>query len=403
MSDQVQNNVNGSNPLSESYRLKYVEEENRALRDELATMKQLFQQVSMQSGAPPTSTKSSPAPASPAPRKSLTSKQLADLKRANAGHDLDKVDLDGVGNKLLTSCYNLACCLMNSALATSLVPSSPSITERQKIEGFFDVSPMPPSDSAGHQIQLQDVRQIQANSKIDNDYVQYIHATMKRWGISRFTMDWDKHWDNCFNQIMSSLQELASVLQAWKKGRRSIESGSGSKYQAAKLTLLARQLYLQQQGVHLRFIDPFNDKDMNSEDELSEENGTPVAIPKTPMWRSQKATEFIDWIKHHRRTRKVFINPIHKKQSRFTAGATARMRKRPLEPIYNEDRLIPVGLPEDCYSADFDDENFHIHATRARIELVNESSKDGDSEEEEDKGEFEESFIVKMVEDEEEL
>ncbi|POW10874.1 hypothetical protein PSHT_08558 [Puccinia striiformis] len=100
------------------------------------------------------------------------------------------------------------------------------------------------------------------------------------------------------------------------------------------------------------------------------------------------------------------------------------MRKRPLEPIYNEDGLIPVGLPEDCYSADFkrlemappifemiddfnyilpqDDENFHIHATRARIELVNESSKT-DSEEEEDKGEFEESFIVKMVEDEEEL
>ncbi|POW10877.1 hypothetical protein PSHT_08557 [Puccinia striiformis] len=141
MSDQVQNNVNGSNPLSESYRLKYVEEENRALRDELATMKQLFQQVSMQSGAPPTSTKSSPAPASPAPRKSLTSKQLADLKRANAGHDLDKVDLDGVGNKLLTSCYNLACCLMNSALATSLVPSSPSITERQKIEGFLMYHP----------------------------------------------------------------------------------------------------------------------------------------------------------------------------------------------------------------------------------------------------------------------
>ncbi|KAH9451609.1 hypothetical protein Pst134EA_025557 [Puccinia striiformis f. sp. tritici] len=50
-----------------------------------------------------------------------------------------------------------------------------------------------------------------------------------------------------------------------------------------------------------------------------------------------------------------------------------------------------------------DDENFHIHATRARIELVNESSKGGNSEEEEDKGEFEESFIVKMVEDEEEL
>ncbi|POW09257.1 hypothetical protein PSTT_06938 [Puccinia striiformis] len=370
MSDQVQNNVNGSNPLSESYRLKYVEEENRALRDELAAMKQLFQQVSMQSGAPPTSTKSSPAPASPAPRKSLTSKQLADLKRANAGHDLDKVDLDGVGNKLLTSCYNLACCLMNSALATSLVPSSPSITERQKIEGFFDVSPMPPSDSAGHQIQLQDVRQIQANSKIDNDYVQYIHATMKRWGISRFTMDWDKHWDNCFNQIMSSLQELASVLQAWKKGRRSIELGSGSKYQAAKLTLLARQLYLQQQGVHLRFINPFNDKDMNSEDELSEENEGLERYSSIPYTKNNPASLLVQ------------------------QQECKRLEMAP--PIFEMIDDFNYILPQD-------DENFHIHATRARIELVNESSKDGDSEEEEDKGEFEESFIVKMVEDEEEL
>ncbi|MBW0565653.1 hypothetical protein O181_105368 [Austropuccinia psidii MF-1] len=36
---------------------------------------------------------------------------------------------------------------------------------------------------------------------------------MHQWGIPRFTMDWDSHWDNRFNQIMTQF-----FFRVWKWG-----------------------------------------------------------------------------------------------------------------------------------------------------------------------------------------
>ncbi|PLW57472.1 hypothetical protein PCANC_02616 [Puccinia coronata f. sp. avenae] len=191
----------------------------------------------------------------------------------------------------------------------------------------------------------------------------------------------------------------------------------------------ARQLYLQKQGIHSRFIDPFNDKFVNSEDELSEENGQPLALPKTPTWRSEKETAYIDWIKWRRRSQKVFVNPKQKKQSRFSAGATARMRRRPSPQIPDNNARIPVGLPEDFYSIQFlnglsfsekkalemttpvfdmiedfdsilpqDEASFHIHSGRPQIEVVNERSRVSPGEDSDDEGKLD-PRIVKMEED----
>ncbi|MBW0473936.1 hypothetical protein O181_013651 [Austropuccinia psidii MF-1] len=93
---------------------------------------------------------------------------------------------------------------MNCRNAKSLVPNHPPTeAERQVVEGFFNISPEPPSDAASHQLQLKQITPIQHNSKIDTDYVVFIYPTMRRWGIPRSTMDWDSHWDNFFNQLMT--------------------------------------------------------------------------------------------------------------------------------------------------------------------------------------------------------
>ncbi|WAQ91665.1 hypothetical protein PtA15_15A55 [Puccinia triticina] len=433
--------TNGANGPPDSDRLNVVEEENKHLRNEIATLKQLFQNIAVQS------TPSNSPNSSPSARKSLTAKQLKDAKKANADHDLE-----GVGSKLLTSCYDLSRCLMKRSSATAPVPSPPSTTEREKIKGFFDLSSQPPSDSAGHRIQLKELNQIQGNAKIDNDYVQYIHATMKRWGIPRFTMDWAKHWDDRFNQIMfaqTKAQKISmdnhilmaiywrhttSLRQYFKRSQKgddtlSQDQAKNTQQQGLQRKSVARQLYLQKEGVHGRFIEPFDDKFVNLEDELSEENGQPLALPKTPTWRSKKATAFIDWIELRRRSQKVFGKPKQNK-SRFSAGATARMRKRPSPEIPDDNVHIPIGLPEDFYATQFlnglsfaekkalqvttpifdmidqfdtilpqDDVNFHIHSTRARIEVVNKRSRvSPDEDSEEDKGELDPT-IVKMEED----
>jgi hypothetical protein len=102
---------------------------------------------------------------------------------------------------------------MNCENAKDLVPDLPSVLKRRKIEGYFGVSPDIPSDSAGIRIQQRDLVPILSNAKIDQDYINYVHGTMRRWGITRFTMDWDKHYNDQFNQIMCQF-----FIWVWKWG-----------------------------------------------------------------------------------------------------------------------------------------------------------------------------------------
>ncbi|KNE87922.1 hypothetical protein PSTG_18684, partial [Puccinia striiformis f. sp. tritici PST-78] len=113
----------------------------------------------------------------------------------------------------LTSCYDLARCLLKREKGTSPVPPPPSALERRRLEGYFNVSPDAPADSAGIRIQQREVVSISSNSRIDQDYIDYVHGTMRRWGITRFTMAWDDNYDDRYNQIMGQF-----FLRVWKWG-----------------------------------------------------------------------------------------------------------------------------------------------------------------------------------------
>ncbi|KNZ48373.1 hypothetical protein VP01_5710g1 [Puccinia sorghi] len=270
---------------------------------------------------------------------------------------------------LLTSCYTLARCMIKRGMATNPVPDPPSLQERKRIEGYFESCDGPPGDNAGSRIPQRKITAIKGNSKIDTDYVQYIHATMRRWGISRFTMDWDQHWYNQFNQILCHFfirvwkwglayncfgliaqkeaaqinmedhtlmaiywrhaKSLKCYYKRGKKGQQTLaeDQEKNTQLQSLKHKSIGRQLYLQEQGIHPRFIEIFDDKFINSDDEMTYKDNVEIAAPKNPVWCSARATEFIDWIEKKRRNQKE------------EAGGSQDRRKLP-NPSWLTNRLL---------------------------------------------------------------
>ncbi|KAH9444045.1 hypothetical protein KEM48_011159 [Puccinia striiformis f. sp. tritici PST-130] len=456
-------------PNHDQNRLNAIEEENRKLKAELESLKSLFHNVTLNKSDSNNSTNSTP-PSKKSKSKSLTPQSLK-KKTNSSNHDLEAIELDHISRKLLSTCYDLARCLMNRENATALVPDPPSVLKRRKIEGYFGVSPNAPSDSAGIRIQQRDLVAISSTPKIDQDYIDYIHGTMRRWGITRFTMDWNRHYDDRFNQIMCQffirvwkwglafgrfgplvqneaasldMDELILMAIYWrhskslrryyKRGQKGDETlasdqAKNTQRQSLKRKSVLRQLYLQQQGVHISFIEPFDDKDANSDDEITVVNDTPVASPKSPFWRSQRATEFIDWIEAKRRSQRISTTTLNKKMT-YGVKATLRPRHRPNPPIPDPDALIPTGRPEDWYRpeflatltfadrkklevrppifnsiGDFDyilpqtEENFHKYPDVPHIDTINGNSSESDE------CEFEENAnpMIKIEEDEEML
>ncbi|KNZ60796.1 hypothetical protein VP01_149g5, partial [Puccinia sorghi] len=169
------------------HRLNFVEEENSKLKDEIQNLKKMFQAVHVQPARTLT-----PTPRSTQPRKSLTPKQLPE----RADFHLDTVELDHhffnmINCHLQTSCYELAQCLMKHPIwLLRIIPIR-----------FSRLT----NSTAQHCPNSR-------TNKIDEDYVQYVHATMQQWGISCLNMDWEKHWDG-FNQIMSQF-----FIRVWKWG-----------------------------------------------------------------------------------------------------------------------------------------------------------------------------------------
>ncbi|PLW19785.1 hypothetical protein PCASD_20812 [Puccinia coronata f. sp. avenae] len=411
---------------SDPGRLHAVEEENRRLKEEVDALKSLFHNGAINQGNPAASR--TPPGKTPQPRKSLTPQSLK--KKTNTpNHDLEGIELDHVSQLLLASCYNLARCLMNRENATEAVPDPPSVLERRKIEGYFGVSPDVPSDNAGIRIQQRELVPISSTAKIDQDYIDYVHGTMRRWGITRFTMDWDKHYDDRFNQIMCQfflrvwkwglasgrfgplvqneaanldMDELTLMAIYWrhtkslrryyKRGQKGDEAlvadqAKNTQRQSLKRKSALRQIYLQQQGVDMHFIDPFDDRDANSEDELVISNGIPVSSPKSPAWRSQRATDFIDWVE----AKQDWYAP------EFLATLSYADRKA-LEvkpPVFNNIADFHAILPQT-------QETFNVYPDVAHIHTIADPNNPGDSSE--DECEFpanQNPIIIKMEEDEE--
>ncbi|MBW0498434.1 hypothetical protein O181_038149 [Austropuccinia psidii MF-1] len=393
--------------------LDYMKSENQWLKDEISALKDLFQGIqvhnhnkastkgltSTPTGQTPSklNKQQSPSPSAShkkGPRKSIPPQKISSQTKS-LDLDLDNVYIGNINKKLLNSCYTLARVLMNRKDAKSLVPAPPTEAERNTIEGFFNISPDPPLDNASVRLQQKQITLIQSTSKIDSDYLIFIHTTMRRWGIPRFTMDWDNHWDNRFNQIMTqfflrvwkwglvcnrfgvvaesearsiNMDEMILMAIYWRHAKslkryykRGLSDEKGLQKDSAantKRTALfrksqVRQLYLQEQGVDEQFITGFDEKTVNSNDEIFLKNEGPLVEPENPFWCSLKATEYIDWIEFCQRRIKISPGNNYLTLDNFGSGSNPRARLLPNSPNVDLLAHIPIGLPHDFYDAQF--------------------------------------------------
>ncbi|PLW39840.1 hypothetical protein PCANC_20662 [Puccinia coronata f. sp. avenae] len=140
-------NVSEPLPLNS---VRAVQEENRQLKADVDYLKQLIQNITIDRSNS-SSADTTPGKKARKPQKSITPKMLNKSKLSD--HNQDKVELSHVSQRLLTSCYDLARCLMNRESATSPIPDPPTTHKWRQVEGYFEVVPNGPADSAGSWIQ----------------------------------------------------------------------------------------------------------------------------------------------------------------------------------------------------------------------------------------------------------
>ncbi|POV96033.1 hypothetical protein PSHT_15340, partial [Puccinia striiformis] len=141
--------------------------------------------------------------------------------------------------------------------------------------------------------------------------------------------------------------------------------------------MIACQLYLEQQGVHPNFIEPFDIQSVKSNNELVVEDKVVVALAKTPFWCSPKATAFIEWIERKRQTQKVI--PVGLPQDFYSEAflhtlSSASQKVLAMGPnlfdmIDNFDFIIPA-----CKG------NFHHYPEQAHIEYMAQANNESDDE-----------------------
>ncbi|KNZ61928.1 hypothetical protein VP01_1335g5 [Puccinia sorghi] len=362
------------------------------------------------------------------PRKSITPQKLN--KPNSAAHELDN---------------DLAQCLMNRLNATSPVPDAPYLLERRKLEGYFNVSLDAPSDSAGIRIQQRELTAISSNSKIDQDYIDYVHGTMRRWGIARFTMDWEKHYDDRYNQkwglafgrfgplvqqeaAQLEMDELILMAIYWRHIKNQAKKTQRQTLKWVSILISFKlfnrsalmNLLLEICGCQLRGRARIRKQCCNLTRNLR----------LGPLRRPQNLSTGLN-----RRSQHVSALTLQKKMV-YGVKATLRPRKRP--DIVDKGARIPIGLPEDWYDASFlsnlsfadkkaleiqqplfsmigdfqyilpqSQENFHTHPSTPHIDTVleRENADQGAGDDSSDKCEFEGSKdpLVKLEEDKEML
>lgn len=82
--------------------------------------------------------------------------------------------------------------------ATSAIPPPPTSSERLALEGQYAEADFP-DDLAPCLLPANPLLRI--TNRISDTFYNTIEMTLRRWGLVRFTFDWDGNFDDAFNQI----------------------------------------------------------------------------------------------------------------------------------------------------------------------------------------------------------
>ncbi|KNZ52589.1 uncharacterized protein VP01_3509g1, partial [Puccinia sorghi] len=207
-------------------------------------------------------------------------------------HNLDCVPLDHIGKKLLTSFYES--CLMNHQSANNAVTDPPTVHKKNRIKGFFDLyqSKVPRLTKIMCSMYMQPFedgafRNLQWTGK--NIWMIALTRSCPSFSFGSGRSIW---------MIILSWQYTGNMLRVYivntsmaRKGRtrwlRIKKKTPLNNFSKQKYT--ACQLYLQEQGIHLRFVEPFNEKSVNLEDKHQTQK-----VPFVPKFKKIGVPEIID-------------------------------------------------------------------------------------------------------------
>ncbi|EGG08746.1 uncharacterized protein MELLADRAFT_104553 [Melampsora larici-populina 98AG31] len=307
----------------------------------------------------------------------------------------EAIDLSKIQLVLLKSCWTLTMVLMGRATAKLPFPPPPDQFYNRSIQQFISSEQDPDAPDAPS-IPRHEVHGVNNHAgHLDHDYVEYIVGAMQTHNIIFFTMDWGAHIEDQFNQLM-----IMFFVKVWKWGLNLNRFLPAAKQEAIRINMddriLAaiyvrhykylktqykklmtngnalleeqarnwigvalrrkteeRQKYLMAMGVVPCYVDAFKNRYVNSDDKVKPNPTTPdseIGYSKVPIWQSEIATQFIDFVEKRRRASLPRIAGLRGKSAR---GNKLRPRQRRDPPVIDHDALAPPGLPEDWYSPAF--------------------------------------------------
>ncbi|KAH9814554.1 hypothetical protein DFH28DRAFT_1082762 [Melampsora americana] len=305
----------------------------------------------------------------------------------------EKVDLSKVSRSFCHTAHRLCRILMGRANPHSPLPPPPDQFYHHSLQQAMPLESDPDAPNAPR-LPLVDVRGINNDEGyLDQDYINYIVGAMQTRGILYFTMDWGAHVDDQFNQTM-----IQFFLKVWKWGLTGVRFTVAATEEATRLNLTdmhltaiyvkhfkylrvmykklikdkdvlvteqeknsrsvalqrkteKRQKHLMDMGVVPCYVDAFENRYCNSDDEVAlDSTQRLVNYSKHPFWRSPIASKFIDFVEDHKVNSVVRIVGA---KGRAPKGNAPRPRYRRDPPVIDYDAVAPSGLPEDWYNPAF--------------------------------------------------
>lgn len=299
-------------------------------------------------------------------------------------HDLEAVDTSEI-KELNRPIHLHLRVLMRRPDATSPIPSPPTTSEKLALENQYAEADYP-DDLAPCLLPPNPL--VRITNCVSDTFCNTLEMTLRRWGLARFTFDWDGNFDDAFNQISvqfflktfklaintfeyglrpltkyrDTRQLVAVVFRAFKSLRAGYKAQisnplvlrdryeSNESKKETELRLTEYREFLKQSGVCREIASVFKRKNfmiMGEVEEVETRIGRQIEKERRvyhSQWWSEKMIKFMNFLE---------------KNVQLTFQLTVKRRGSKRIPItyvpspHQDFQNVPEGLPCDLYSSEF--------------------------------------------------
>ncbi|KAK4696060.1 hypothetical protein P7C70_g8438, partial [Phenoliferia sp. Uapishka_3] len=174
--------------------------ENQALRS--ATLaRDDASSSSLHSSTSKSTPKAPQTPVRASPKERIATIKINAKKVKQKYHDLREVQWEDEEYKEMKNAAVLFCqILLGRPNATSPIPDPPTPVEKEALESRYPTNAELPTKHSNYILPRKPT--LLKQKYINDNFHDYILSLMRRWGILRFTFDWNGNFDDRYNQVM---------------------------------------------------------------------------------------------------------------------------------------------------------------------------------------------------------